>query len=56
MGYCTEQFCQTHAAMPTVEAEEQLWDEGDTDFCVHVVRLGSPADWEVNIQGYKDAT
>ena len=45
-GYCTEQFCNTHAGYPMHDSEEQAWEEG-SDPCAHMVRLGSPEDWDV---------
>ena len=26
-GYCTEQFCNTHAGYPMHDSEEQAWEE-----------------------------
>jgi len=43
-GFCTEQFCSTHDAMPLHETEERAWSEGN-DPCAHMVRLGMPSDW-----------
>ena len=45
LGYCSPQFCVTHASWPTVPSEEAAIDDG-YDPCVHVVRLGQPTDWE----------
>ena len=45
-GYCTEQFCNTHAGYPMHDSEEQAWEEG-SDPCAHMVRLGSLEDWDV---------
>ena len=47
-GYCTGQFCQTHDGGPMTPKEEQAWDNGD-DPCCHLVRLGTPVDWDRNI-------
>ena len=48
LGYCSEQFCETHDGGPFTEAEYAAWDNGD-DPCRHVVRLGTPEDWDGNI-------
>jgi len=45
-GYCSEQFCSTHDGAPMHESEEQAWEDGG-DPCMHVVRLGSPDDWNI---------
>jgi hypothetical protein len=52
LGYCSEQFCETHSAAPMTDKEEQAWTEG-TDVCIHLVRLGSPDDWD---QDFPDLT
>jgi hypothetical protein len=44
-GFCSDQFCNTHDGAPMHESEERLWDEG-YDPCMHVVRLGTPEDWD----------
>jgi hypothetical protein len=46
-GFCTEQVCDTHAGYPTTETENRLFEVG-VDFCIHVVRLGTPEMWEEN--------
>jgi len=47
-GFCSEQSCQTHAGIPMTQKEEEAWDEG-LDPCAHVVRLGTPEDWDNDI-------
>jgi len=47
-GYCTPQFCLTHAGQPMTNNEEAQWELGD-DPCCHMVRLGTPADWDANL-------
>jgi hypothetical protein len=44
LGFCTEQYCETHEGSPMTEEEQQEFDEGG-DPCIHVVRLGSEEDW-----------
>ena len=44
-GFCSEQFCMTHAGPILTDKELEAWDEG-IDPCHHVVRLGSPVDWD----------
>jgi hypothetical protein len=46
-GFCSPQVCATHAGIPMSEGEEM--DE-DGDFCVHVVRLGTPEEWQADIE------
>ena len=46
LGFCTEQFCNTHDVMPMHPSEEAAWEEG-WDPCCHLVRLGSPKDWRI---------
>ena len=48
LGYCTDQYCETHDGSPMHETEEIAWEAG-WDPCVHVVRLGTPADWELDV-------
>lgn len=45
LGYCSEQICNTHDGMPLSETEDILFSNGN-DPCVHVVRLGTEAEWE----------
>jgi hypothetical protein len=45
-GYCSEQFCDTHDGPPMHESEEKSWEEGG-DPCMHMVRLGTPEDWDI---------
>jgi len=47
-GYCTEQHCYIHAGPPLTDREYAAWDRG-TDFCVHALRLGTPADWDLDL-------
>lgn len=42
-GFCTEQYCSRHAGDPLSPSEE---NDDNGDFCVHVVRLGTPERWE----------
>jgi hypothetical protein len=51
-GFCTEQYCDTHAGTPLSDTENELFDEG-SDPCIHVVRLGTEADWEANAVAYR---
>jgi len=44
-GYCSEQFCETHDGGPSTEKEMAVWEAGE-DPCVHMIRLGSPVDWD----------
>jgi hypothetical protein len=46
-NYCSEQFCNTHDGYPTHESEDVAFEEGN-DFCVHMVRLGELADWDIS--------
>ena len=48
LGYCTNQYCETHDGSPLHETEEIAWEAG-WDPCIHVVRLGTPGDWELDI-------
>lgn len=45
-GYCTEQVCAMHDAIPV---HDQEWKELDNGFdpCMMVVRLGSYDDWAI---------
>lgn len=54
-GFCSEQFCETHAGLPLSPTELELWDEGQ-DPCCHVVRLGTETDWESDAQALKGVT
>ena len=45
--YCSDQFCVMHDAYPMHESEEAEMDEGH-DPCAHMVRLGSPSDWDIS--------
>ena len=47
LGYCTEQFCQTHDRTPMHDTEEAAWEAG-SDPCCHVVRPGVPSDWALD--------
>lgn len=59
-GYCSEQFCYTHSTPPMTEVEEQIIYKNDSDLdvlCLHMVRLGSPKDWDIdamNVLGEED--
>jgi hypothetical protein len=44
--YCSEQFCETHESGPITETELEY---GIEDLCQHMVRLGSPKDWDEEI-------
>ena len=48
LGFCSQQFCHTHDLPPLTETEDNWFSDGG-DPCVHVVRLGSPEDWEHNL-------
>jgi len=51
-GFCSEQVCETHEGVPLTETEADLMENG-TDVCLHVVRLGSPEQWEELAQDMK---
>ena len=42
-GYCSGQVCMTHAGVPLSDKEV---DDDNGDFCIHIVRLGTPEDWD----------
>jgi hypothetical protein len=42
-GYCTDQVCMNHAGVPMSDKE---MDDDNGDFFIHVVRLGTPEDWD----------
>jgi hypothetical protein len=48
-GYCSPQVCATHAGIPSVDDEDM---SEDNDFCVHIVRLGTPEDWQSDIESF----
>lgn len=37
-GYCTTLVCATHDGIPTTEAEDLSWEEGE-DPCAYIVRI-----------------
>ena len=37
-GWATKPICATHEGVPTTEAEDNQWEEGE-DPCAHVIRL-----------------
>ena len=47
-NFCSEQFCNTHDVPPLTDKEFKLWYSSD-DVCCHMVRLGSPIDWDNNL-------
>lgn len=47
-GFCSEQFCNTHDGPPLSVSEIDAWDEG-YDPCAHMVRLGTPDDWGIDV-------
>lgn len=51
-GWCSDQFCETHDGGPISDREQDAWAEGE-DFCRHMVRLGSPTDWDNDLGGSK---
>ena len=54
-GSCSEQLCETHAGLPLSPTEVQLLDSDDGDFCINIVRLGTPETWETEAIGYLNA-
>lgn len=50
-GYCSEQVCSTHAGVPLSDKE---MDDDNGDFCIHVVRLGTPEDWDAEFSEGED--
>jgi hypothetical protein len=54
-GFCSEQVCEIHQGTPMTETEVELFDEG-CDPCQHVVRLGTPEEWEEDALAYKENT
>ena len=50
--FCTQQVCETHAGVELTDTESELMENG-TDVCLHVVRLGSPEQWEAEAQDMK---
>ena len=54
-GFCSEQFCMTHAGVPTGVFEDKLMsrEDWDPDFlCIHTVRLGSESDWDLDADAF----
>ena len=54
-GFCSEQFCMTHAGVPSTEFEERLMDREDWDpdfLCIHTVRLGNEKDWDKDADSF----
>ena len=52
-GFCSEQYCDTHDGPPMSDTEVLVWEDGQ-DPCLHVVRLGTPEDWEADAQGFRE--
>lgn len=50
-GFCSPQVCATHAGIPSVDDEDAT---EDPDFCVHIVRLGTPEDWQAEIDSFNE--
>lgn len=44
-GWISESYCSTHDWIEPTPSEDLLNERGD-DYCVFVVRLGSPEQWE----------
>lgn len=62
-GWCGAPVCYTHDGLPTSEAEDSVWVEGD-DPCLHIIRLyedeqqkrdvednHSPSQWRASNRG-----
>ena len=47
-GFCSGQFCETHDGHPMHDTEVTAWAEGN-NFCVQMVRLGTPNDWTLDV-------
>jgi len=54
-GFCSEQVCDTHEGLPIADEEIELYDDGETDLCAYVVRLGTPEEWTAHALEYRDA-
>lgn len=48
-GWAGAPVCYTHDGLPTTEAEDEAWVEGD-DPCLHIVRLYSDADMKEQVE------
>jgi hypothetical protein len=53
-GFCSRQYCSTHAGDLMTETEELIFEDG-YDCCIHVVRLGTPDEWEQEAQAIRDS-
>ena len=45
-GYCSEQACATHDGYPMSDAEMELDLSERDELCIHIVRLGTPVEWD----------
>jgi len=53
--YCSPRVCETHEGLPVADEEIELYEDGETDLCAYVVRLGSPEEWKINALEYCEA-
>ena len=47
-GWCGPPVCHTHDGVPTTEAEDLEFDEGDP--CIHIVRMYDSAQTKIDVE------